>query len=68
MFPQIKFKILSQLIEFFILREYNADKALETLKQSLNFQISKLTIYKIYKEFRNILYKYILIEYINLDL
>lgn len=53
LFPQIKLKILPQIIEFFLCREYNTDKAFETMKQSFIIQISKVTIYKISKEFRN---------------
>lgn len=51
------------MIEFFLCREYNADKAFEAMKQSFNVTITKVTIYKIYKVFRNIIYKYILIVY-----
>jgi hypothetical protein len=54
---------LSQIIELFICDEYNTEKAYEILKEKYNVIISKQTIYKINKEIRNIIYKYMLFVY-----
>ena len=62
-FPQIKLKIISQVIEFFICDEFNAEKAYEVLKEKYNISISKITLYKIYKEIRNVIYNFMLIVY-----
>ena len=43
--------------------KYNTEKTYVILTEKYNVNISKLTIYKIYKEIGNIIYKYMLIVY-----
>ena len=56
-------RIVSELISCFICKEYNVEKALKYVAGSLNYNISNKLIYKIYREMRIIIHKYMRFVY-----
>ena len=56
-------RIVSELVSCFMCKEYNVEKALKYVAGSLNYNISNKVIYKIYREMRIIISKYMRFVY-----
>ena len=62
-FPQIKMKTIIKILELFLCDEINVEKAKTTLNEKYNISLSLTVLYKIYRAFREVIYKYLLIVY-----
>ena len=59
---------ITKILELFLCDDINVEKAYSALKEKYNFTISKLKLYEIYREIRNVIHKYLLIIYQTEDL
>ena len=56
-------KLISELIKIFLTLDFNAQKAFNYLNNDLKISCSNELINKVYKEIRNIIPKYLFLEY-----
>ena len=57
-FPFFKLRDITEILKCFLCLELNAEKALRYLNEEKQIIISKRSLLKIYKKFRDIIYKY----------
>ena len=56
-------KTIIKILELFLCDEINVEKAKTTLNEKYNISLSLTVLYKIYRAFREVIYKYLLIVY-----
>lgn len=57
-FNQKSLKVISEVLNFFLVRELNVSKTVSFLKEEFNVDITIETIYSIFKEIREVIYQY----------
>lgn len=55
--------IIIKVLELFLCDEINVEKAKNVLNEKYNISLSLTVLYKIYRAFRELIYKYLLIVY-----
>ena len=56
-------QIISEIMKYFIGNELNAAKTMKYLNEEKKYQVSKHLILRVYKEMREVIYQYYLIQY-----
>ena len=62
-FSKITLRIVSEVISCFLCKEFNVEKAKNLIDSEFGYNLSKRVISRIYKDIRNIIYKYMKFVY-----